>query len=273
MNEQILILHHDDADGFTAALIARRALAASNNPQIALRAVQYGDAAPELEDIRDQKVVIVDFSFPEATSDALSVTAQSLVVIDHHATSRWLTQKPYGYWDDAKCGALLTWEYFASEAEPPQFLRYIDIRDRWRFGTPDDLPHSREVSAAVASYPYETAEYLRWIWGGVALDDLIQEGTAILRYQERQIERLLPQAVIREFEGERIPFLNSAVFQSELGERLAQHAPFAVIWWEIPGKRVYSLRSAPRGADVSVIAKRHGGGGHPYAARFSEILN
>jgi nanoRNase/pAp phosphatase (c-di-AMP/oligoRNAs hydrolase) len=35
------------------------------------------------------------------------------------------------------------------------------------------------------------------------------------------------------------------------------------------GLFTYSLRSAEGGLDVSVIAKRHGGGGHPHAAGFT----
>jgi len=43
--------------------------------------------------------------------------------------------------------------------------------------------------------------------------------------------------------------------------------PFGVCYFELGGKRVYSLRSV-HGVDVSEIAKAYGGGGHPAAAGF-----
>ncbi len=51
---------------------------------------------------------------------------------------------------------------------------------------------------------------------------------------------------------------------------LCQGHPFAVGWSQrADGLFTYSLRSAEGGLDVSVIAKRHGGGGHPHAAGFT----
>jgi len=37
---------------------------------------------------------------------------------------------------------------------------------------------------------------------------------------------------------------------------------------DMPKQRMYSLRSAEDGEDVSVIAKHYGGGGHQHAAGF-----
>jgi len=47
-------------------------------------------------------------------------------------------------------------------------------------------------------------------------------------------------------------------------------ARYAVGYFDLPGKRIYSLRSRQGSeVDVSEIAKRHGGGGHKHAAGFS----
>ena len=54
------------------------------------------------------------------------------------------------------------------------------------------------------------------------------------------------------------------------GLRLAKGKPFAVCWFERQdGAKVYSLRSTEDGIDVSEIAKRHGGGGHPVVGAIS----
>ena len=46
-------------------------------------------------------------------------------------------------------------------------------------------------------------------------------------------------------------------------------APFAACYWDPPDGRVFSLRSAEGGYDVSEIAKAYGGGGHKNAAGFT----
>jgi uncharacterized protein len=50
---------------------------------------------------------------------------------------------------------------------------------------------------------------------------------------------------------------------------MAQGELFAACYWDTPAGRVFSLRSAGLGLDVSAIAKRFGGGGHLHAAGFS----
>ena len=54
---------------------------------------------------------------------------------------------------------------------------------------------------------------------------------------------------------------------------MAQGEPFAACYWDTEGARVFSLRSADDGLDVSEIAKQYGGGGHVRAAGFSVPRN
>lgn len=55
---------------------------------------------------------------------------------------------------------------------------------------------------------------------------------------------------------------------SDAGHEMAKGQPFAACYWDTPDGRVFSLRSAPDGQDVSAIAKQYGGGGHRAAAGF-----
>ena len=72
-----------------------------------------------------------------------------------------------------------------------------------------------------------------------------------------------------EFEGERVPAVQSAVLTSQIGERLAVAHPFCLIWHDRDGRRYFSMRSRAEGTDVGAIAARYGGGGHTHAAGFS----
>lgn len=57
----------------------------------------------------------------------------------------------------------------------------------------------------------------------------------------------------------------------DIAGELAKERPFGACYFDRQdGKRQWSLRSRDGGADVSEIAKRHGGGGHAQAAGFEE---
>jgi oligoribonuclease NrnB/cAMP/cGMP phosphodiesterase (DHH superfamily) len=70
--------------------------------------------------------------------------------------------------------------------------------------------------------------------------------------------------------GNNVPVLNAPYFWSpDAGHIMAQGEPFAACYWDVAnGERVFSLRSADDGVDVSEIAKKFGGGGHPHASGF-----
>jgi oligoribonuclease NrnB/cAMP/cGMP phosphodiesterase (DHH superfamily) len=145
----------------------------------------------------------------------------------------------------------------------PDIVRYIEDRDLWRF----ELPHSKEINAALSSYPRDFA-----VWDQLEnkkIEELILEGTAILRYQTQLVDFLAKEAEEVDIAGHKVLSINSPVLQSELGNRLAQGHPFGAVWYDQKGKRKYSLRSAADGVDVSEVAKQYGGGGHKAASGFS----
>ena len=86
------------------------------------------------------------------------------------------------------------------------------------------------------------------------------------------MRKLAAQAVMVEFQGAVIPSVQSAVFTSQIGERLSADHPFCMIWHDRDGRRYYSMRSREDGTDVGAIAASFGGGGHTHAAGFSVSL-
>jgi hypothetical protein len=187
-----------------------------------------------------------------------------------------------------RSGAMMAWQHFHPRTVPPLFMRYIQDRDLWRWA----LPHSREFSAALGSYPYDFD-----VWADLLfkVDELIEEGKACLRLKRQQVEIMARRERMLVFEmggyGIRprinvlrqgqdapnepwehvVPVANATVFFSEVGERLCElhpEAPFAAYWFEAEdGAQQWGLRSRG-GFDVSIIAKAFGGGGHPAAAGF-----
>lgn len=219
----------------------------------------HGDPPPE---VAGTDVIIADYAYPLPVLRPLAAAAKSLVVLDHHKTAEadLVGQREFAtVFDLNKSGAVLAWEYAFPERPVPELLLHIQDGDLWRW----QLPQSREVSVALASYPFDFT-----VWSTLDVATLRQEGTVILRYQKQQIERVIERASVEDFAGYRVPVLNTPVWQSELGNLLAQGHPFAVLWYETPTERVYSLRSTDNGVDVGALAKSLGGGGHRNAAGF-----
>lgn len=85
---------------------------------------------------------------------------------------------------------------------------------------------------------------------------------------------MLTNPVEWEVTGDVVPVYNLPGFMISDTLHMAletwDESPFAVAYFDLPGKRVYSLRSrSGSDVDVSEIAVRHGGGGHKHAAGFS----
>lgn len=265
-----LVIYHGPGcpDGFTAAWVAWRWFRERRGVTPELHAAQYGDPPP---DVLDRDVLIVDFSYPRPTLlEMWFGCARSLRVFDHHKTAlHELADLPFCTFDEARSGAGLAWDALFHALPRPWLVDYVEDRDLWRWR----LEGSREVSAALATYEHdlETWDRLGRSDGGT-LNTLMEEGRAILRYQARVVRSHVEKARRCRLAGVEVPVVNATTMISEIGNELAQGAPFAAMWFEAQdGSFVYSLRSRaehPDHADVSEVAKRFGGGGHRHAAGF-----
>lgn len=252
----VVLYHAECADGFGAAWALWRRF-----PDAQFLAVKHGNPPPS--GLKDQRVVIVDFSYARDTLETMAREAKELLVLDHHITAeKALAGLPYAYFDMKKSGAVLAWEW-AHDHPVPWLLDYIQDKDLWTW----TLPLSREINAAVASHPFEFH-----LWSSFKQKDLEQEGRAILRYEHELVNKLAGQAVQVEFQGATVPSVQSAVLTSQIGERLSADVPFCLIWHDRDGRRYYSMRSREDGTDVGAIAASFGGGGHTHAAGFSVLL-
>lgn len=264
----VTVLYHADCyDGFGAAWAAWKALgdAARYEP------VRYGDSAPALHNCDQGTLYVLDFSFPLETFVALAKEFK-VVVLDHHKTAHddlvSLTARPglrglHVRFDMEKSGARLAWEHFHPGIAPPRLIDYVEDRDLWRFA----LPMSREVSATLRSYPMDFR-----VWDALNTDVLAAEGVAILRFQDRMVAQMADNARLTILGGHVVPAVNATLFFSEVGDLLCRRhpdVPFAAYWFDRgDGRRQWGLRSR-HGFDVSAVAKRYGGGGHPGAAGFT----
>ena len=140
----VVLYHAECADGFGAAWAIWNQF-----PAARFIPVKHGNPPPA--GLQDQRVVIVDFSYARETLETMAAQTQALLVLDHHITAEnALVGLPYAYFDMKKSGAVLAWEW-AHDQPIPWLLNYIQDKDLWAWA----LPSSREINAAVASYPFD----------------------------------------------------------------------------------------------------------------------
>ncbi|MSR47119.1 MAG: phosphoesterase [Planctomycetes bacterium] len=258
-----LVLYHGQClDGFAAAWVAFQRFGGGGE----YRAVQFGEPLKIPVDGRD--LLILDFSFPRAQLLEFKERATSILVLDHHVTAQQdLAGLDFAHFDLKRAGCTFAWDWFFPDQPRPWLLPYVEDKDLWLW----KLPGSQEVSAALQSYSRSFKTWDKILKKG--LDALVAEGRPILRYKNRLIETAASRIRMIDFEGHRIPVITSCLLQSEIGGRLSKDHPFVAIVFETEGRKIWSLRSHEgSGVNVAEIAQRHGGGGHPNAAGFIELL-
>ena len=256
MTPDLVLYHANCPDGFAAAWAIWK-----KYPSAVFVPVDHGQPLPV--DPSGRNLLIVDFSYSKPILEGIAKSTASIQVLDHHVTAQQaLEGLSYVTFDLNKSGAVLAWEW-AHDAPAPWLLEYVQDKDLYNW----KLPGSREINAALSSYPYDFA-----IWDCLKREVLEQEGRAILRYEQKLVEQILQEMVLVEFEGETVPCVQSAILTSQIGECLTATCAFCLIWHDRHGRRYFSLRSREGSTDVSQIAVKYGGGGHRHAAGFSVPL-
>jgi hypothetical protein len=282
-NELKLCIYHGNcADGFGAAWAVRAALG-----DIDFHAGVHQDPPP---DVTGRDVIMVDFSYKRPVLEQMMRVANSILILDHHKSAADdLGDLPdagirYSEWretaapsttgvvfDMERSGAGIAWDFF-HEGPRPKLIDHIEDRDLWRF----DLPNTREIQAAVFSYPYDFEVWTGLMLATDNLAGLATEGAAIERKHHKDIAELT-KVVTRKMTigGEVVPMANLPyTLASDAGHLLCgDDYPFAGCYWDTPEGRVFSLRSRDNGADVAEIAKQYGGGGHKHASGFRVPFN
>jgi len=266
-----VLYHANCADGFCSAYILWTLF-----PGATFTPCHYGQ--PLI--LRDFKVtdtiLMVDFSYKRDQLIKIANKVKKVIIYDHHKTAMedleaGLPHNVSVTFDMGRAGCEITWEEMRKNTAYPNLIKYVADRDLWRW----ELPKSKEVSAYIASVPFD---FNTWLMLEKDLQEymplIVAKGEAILAFQNKQIEASVAaasdaQLIVPGMGTFVIPAVNTTVNFSEVAGKLAEGRSFAVCWFmRKDGKFQYSLRSSEEGLDVSEIAKALGGGGHPRAAGF-----
>ena len=239
------------------------------------------DDTVDLDDLDGCQVVYVDFAPPNDELIELAETAAQVIVLDHHLSAQDRIESDPAVenaiagrghqivLDLSHSGAVLTWNYFSPDQPAPAMLSYVEDQDLWSWA----LPRSREVNAAIGSYPLDFVTWDALIERDTA--DLAAEGTALVRANDTLVQRALHASSRVLLDGEWFEAVNATTNRSLIGHELAKREAFGHQWgcvYQITGTRVSVTLYSIGELDVSQIATGFGGGGHRNAAGFSVSL-
>lgn len=280
----VYIIHHQDADGYFGGYAAYRHCAKLLD-KVHMVPVQYGKRMEEvktsiLDNLTSADLAIfVDFSYPREAHEDLHVRGVEQVILDHHKTAEEdLKGLDYAIFDMDKSGALLAWEFFCQDQEPPELCMAVNRLDLRKDVTEDDL--------AISEYLYKEG-FLKpdqWDrWGGLC-DSIkfrfaAEQGRELLKFRKQEVEReskrpllVTPEGIVAKY---RIGWLSVATpYISDVGAEICdtRGVDAVVMFFFVPGegKFVFSLRAGKdTDFDCSELAKAFQGGGHAKAAAFS----
>lgn len=286
----LIIFHASCTDGYGAAYAAWEHF----GDEAEYVPMHYGPEPLKSLQYKGRDVYILDFSLPLTDMYVLAADASALTWLDHHKTAfeMWCLDGEREFFhqaesneqcdiyitlDNNKSGALLAWEHFHPDIEPPMVIRHIDDRDRWQF----KMRGSREIHLALqAEQPWTFDQ-----WAALAHPDnyggLFSTGSALLKDQTQKVQHSakkgtpvkIPVTLPDLFEGASVEGLvvNTPTFISEVGHELAvKSGTFGLVWYYDgeSGRANCSLRSNGD-YDVSAIAKLFSGGGHRNASGFN----
>ena len=268
--KNIVVLHHDDPDGFGGAWAAWKKF----KDKAEYIPISHDRDVLERLNLKNKEIYLIDYSFKPEEMIKLVKANKKVVLIDHHVTSaesaKIATESLY---DITRSGAPLSWLYFHNKKPIPLLLLYIEDFDIWKF----KIKFTKEIMVALATYEYNFK-----VWSKIARNlgndkkrkEYIKDGKAILRYQEFLIKSIISSGgEDADFEDHRAFAVNSPVLESEIGHHIYDKKGMLAIVWSYKVKHgkpklKVSLRS-DRSIDVSQIALKYGGGGQKGAAGFT----
>jgi len=274
--------HSSDLDGHCSGAIIKYKF-----PECEMIPIDYGDKFPWTTIQPFETIYMVDFSLqPFEKMFMLNNLTPNLIWIDHHKSaieahkdwnctySEYLSIQGVGKVGIGACQ--LVWEYLFPNTPVPKFVKLLAEYDVWNHSNPDTLPFQygmrlRETNPA-------TDEGMQ-IWHRLFAasffeqDKIIEDGKIVLKYQEQIDKKYCERfAFETEFEGLKAIAVNKGLANSNTFKSIKGIDKYDIIitfCMISPGKGwTVSLYTTKPDVDVSMIAKKYGGGGHKQAAGF-----
>lgn len=137
-----LLISHIDLDGTGAPVIVNLYFK-DQFDKIILRDYDFENDEDSVELMEKfDEIIIADLSAPEEFIERLIDKGISVKIYDHHVHAEWLKDKPYGVYDENRCGTRIFWEEWAKPqlgryySATDHFVKLVDVYDRWQQDDP-----------------------------------------------------------------------------------------------------------------------------------------
>lgn len=264
MDRTIVFYHGDCPDGFGGAYSAWKKF----GDTVEYRGLSRDKPAPT--DIEGAVLYFIDFCYDQPTMDRIVAEAKSVIVLDHHEGVRSVIESmpEYRYSED-KSGATVAWEYFHPGVPAPKLLQYVEDGDLYRHA----LPHAHQVLSYCYMQPFTFQDWEKLI---PELEDpkrfaeIVAIGQAYTDHSVYLVQEIAKRAELVTFEGYTVYLASCSKFHASfVGHTLAKKkGPLALIATVKPDHLRVSMRG-DGSVDLTKIAQKYGGNGHPNAAAFS----
>lgn len=201
--------------------------------------------------------------------DEIERGAKSLTVLDHHKGMQEVVESfPNHVYDESHSGAVIAWHYFHPDTPVPLLLQYVEDGDLYTF----KLPDIRAALSFLYTHSYHFDEWDRLVAdfaNNEKRSQMLARGNVYYEYYSLMVAQIAARAELVEFEGYEAYFAGaSSQFISDVGHLLcAKKGPIALVAGVAHDGIKVSLRG-DGSVDVSELARRHGGNGHPNASAF-----
>ena len=264
----IVCIHHNDFDGICAAAIVAKFY---KDKTVGFIETDYRLPLPKDDAIKDNDIIIVDFSFKPDDMQHIIDIAHSVVWIDHHATAKeYPYQKLCGlrnFNDKEEAGCELTWKYYFPDEKMPDAVKLIGDYDKWALKLQPQCFQFYEGLKVTPGTNSPLSVIWKWLFIDCEVGNTISHGKIVIQYRDNYCSKLCKSfGYETEIDGVRAYACNQYMFGSQGFGELFDKYPLCLAYIHDGEKFTVSLYSIT--VDVSVIAKNHGGGGHKGAAGF-----
>ena len=283
----IKLFTHTDLDGVSCEILGKIAF----EEDINVVRCNYGDIDAKVEEFINSaeeydKLFITDISVNKEIADKLLSISDKVILLDHHKTALWLNEYPYALVqveDESigkMCGAYLFYEYlkknhkeFDDTPALKLFIDYVRMYDTWEWKEKydniipkrlNDLMYIDGPNEFIDKMVYRLGNNL-FIFDDTDLMKLQIEQTYINSYITQKNETLMVNDDLFPEYTVGITFADKYI--SELGNKLCElHPELDFVVLINMSTLAVSYRTVKDDLDLSDIAKRFGGGGHPKAS-------
>ena len=283
----IKLFTHTDLDGVSCEILGRIAF----GEDIDVVRCGYGNIDNKVEEFINSdeeydKLFITDISVKKELADVLNNVSDKVILLDHHKTALWLNEYPFALVqveDESvgkMCGAYLFYEYLKKNHEEfndtlalKLFVKYVRMYDTWEWKEKydniipkrlNDLMYMDGPNEFIDKMIYRLGNNLS-IFDDTDLMKLQIEQTYINSYVAQKNETLIVNDDLFAEYTVGITFADKYI--SELGNKLCElHPELDFVVLINMSTLAVSYRTVKDDLDLSDIAKRFGGGGHPKAS-------